>query len=158
MQVRLNPDGTFAVVASKPDATNACGLDRGMHSGGTARVVLRWDRLHVFPQRVIIVRRANAKRRIVGPSSFAWVRLKRDTPNAGVRGVTRRRVQIRTRLSDHERWRLEAQRLPAAGRQDDDAVAAVEDGVHGFALQRPEVREPPDAMQRFAQGGVVRAD
>jgi len=58
----------------------------------------------------------------------------------------------------HQRRRLEAQRLAAAGRQHDKAVASFQHGVHGFALQRPEVRESPDAVQRIAQGGVVRAD
>ena len=38
----------------------------------------------------------------------------------------------------HERRRLEAERLAAAGRQHDDRVAAGEDGVHRLALQRTE--------------------
>ena len=43
----------------------------------------------------------------------------------------------------HERRRLEAERLAAAGRQHDDRVAPGEDRVHGFALQRPERRVAP---------------
>ena len=38
----------------------------------------------------------------------------------------------------HQRRRLEAERLAAAGRQHDDRVAAREDGVHRLALQRTE--------------------
>ena len=49
---------------------------------------------------------------------------------------------------------LEAQRLSAAGRHDDDAVAAIEHGVHRFALERTEIGEAPDSMERFLQGGV----
>jgi hypothetical protein len=40
------------------------------------------------------------------------------------------------RAISHQRRRLEAERLAAAGRQDDDRVAAREDRVHRFALQR----------------------
>ena len=47
----------------------------------------------------------------------------------------------------HQRRRLEAQRLAAAGRQDDDAVAAGENRVHRLALQRAEAGEPPHAVE-----------
>ncbi len=53
----------------------------------------------------------------------------------------------RVRRETHERRRLETQRLPAAGRQHDDAVASGEDGLHRFALQRTEARESPHALQ-----------
>ena len=39
-----------------------------------------------------------------------------------------------------------------------EAVAARQDGVHRLALQRPEIRVAPDAMQHLAQGRVVGAD
>ena len=61
-------------------------------------------------------------------------------------------------LADDERGGLEAQRLAAAGRQHHDAVAAREHGVHRLALQRPEVREAPDAVKRVTQDGVPGAD
>ena len=54
----------------------------------------------------------------------------------------------RGRLWVDDRRRLEAQRLAAAGRQHDDAVAALEDRLHRLALQRTEVGEPPDTMKR----------
>ena len=50
-----------------------------------------------------------------------------------------------------QRGRLEAQRLPPAGRQHDEAVAAIEDGVHRLALQRTEIGEAPHAVEHVAQ-------
>ena len=62
-----------------------------------------------------------------------------------------------SRPSPHQGRRLKAQRLAAAGRQDDDAVARREDRVHRLALQRAEAREAPDAVQRFSEDGIERA-
>ena len=47
--------------------------------------------------------------------------------------------------------RLEAEALPPARGQDDDAVARGEDRVHRVALQRPEIGEPPDAVERLGE-------
>ncbi len=58
----------------------------------------------------------------------------------------------------HDRRRLKTERLAAAGRQDDDAVAAIEDGVHRVALQWTEVGEAPDAVERVEQDRVVLGD
>ena len=54
----------------------------------------------------------------------------------------------------HDRRRLETERLSAAGRQHDDAVARREDGQHRFALKRTETGEAPDAMQGVLEGMV----
>ena len=48
--------------------------------------------------------------------------------------------------------RLKAEGFAAAGGQDREAIAPVEDGVHRLALERSEVREAPDAMQHVPQG------
>ena len=55
-----------------------------------------------------------------------------------------------------DRRRLEAQRLAAAGRQHDDAVARRENRVHRLALERTEARETPDAVERVLEDDVVR--
>jgi hypothetical protein len=49
--------------------------------------------------------------------------------------------------SGNERGRLKTERLAAAGGQDDDAVAAVEDGLNRLALKRPKAGVAPDAME-----------
>ena len=49
----------------------------------------------------------------------------------------------------HDGRRLEAQRLAAAGRQNDQRVAANEDRVHRFPLQGSEGRVSPVARDRF---------
>ena len=71
----------------------------------------------------------------------------------------RRDDEREARIDD--RRRLEAERFAAAGRQDDDAVARIEDRVHRLALQRAERRVAPDALQRLAQrvvgGRALRA-
>jgi len=61
-----------------------------------------------------------------------------DRPSAGV-------------VDLDERRRLEAERLAAARRQDDDAVSAREDRLHRLALQRAEVGEAPHAVERGAE-------
>jgi hypothetical protein len=58
-------------------------------------------------------------------------------------------------VSHDDRRRLEAERFAAAGRQDHKAVARLQHRLHGLALQRPEIRKAPHAMQRVAQG-IVR--
>jgi len=50
----------------------------------------------------------------------------------------------------HERGRLEAERLAAAGREYDDRVAAGENRVHRLALQRTKRRVAPEL---FEDGG-----
>src|SRR5436190_1222507 len=54
--------------------------------------------------------------------------------------------------ASHERRHLEAQRLAAAGRQDDDRVAAVENRRHRFALQRTERGVAPVLGERLLEG------
>jgi hypothetical protein len=58
-------------------------------------------------------------------------------------------------LGVDDRRCLKAKRLAAAGRKNDHAVAAVEDGLHRFALQRPERREAPDAVERLLESLVI---
>ena len=59
----------------------------------------------------------------------------------------------------HDRGRLKAERLAAAGRQHHQRVAAREHGLHGFALERPERRVTPVAGERvLEQGERVTAD
>ncbi len=55
-----------------------------------------------------------------------------------------------------ERRRLEAERLAAAGWQDDDRVAAGEDRVHRLALQRPERGVAPVGRENGLQIGEWR--
>ena len=52
-----------------------------------------------------------------------------------------------------DRRRLKAQRLAAAGREDDDAVARGQDRVHRLALEGAEVGEAPDAVKRIPKKG-----
>ena len=51
----------------------------------------------------------------------------------------------------HQRRQLEAQRLAAAGGQDDDGVAAGGDGFNGFALLRAKRRVAPILSQQFVE-------
>ena len=62
-----------------------------------------------------------------------------------------RRDDQREAVAD-ERRRLEAQRLAAARRQHEQRVAAGEDGVHRFALQRPERGVAPVAAGERTEG------
>jgi hypothetical protein len=47
--------------------------------------------------------------------------------------------------------RLVAERLAAAGRQDDERVAALDDAGDGLVLQRKEAIVTPDATDRLVQ-------
>ena len=64
----------------------------------------------------------------------------------------------RADIAEHKRRRLEAERLAAARGEHEQAVATLEDRVHGLALQWAEIGKAPDAVQRVAQWGVERAD
>ena len=55
----------------------------------------------------------------------------------------------------HERGRLEAEGLAAAGRQHDDGVAAAEHGVHGFALERTEGGVAPVPGENVFEGDAT---
>ena len=61
-----------------------------------------------------------------------------------------RRDDQRETGCDHGR-RLEAERLAAARRQDDERIAAGEDRLHRVALKRPEGRVSPVACERGLQ-------
>ena len=63
---------------------------------------------------------------------------------------------LRTLFVQQQRRRLETQRLAAAGRQHEQAVAAIDDRVHGFLLEWPESRKAPDAVERIKQQGIVQ--
>ncbi len=86
------------------------------------------------------------------PSTWSFIsEMSGDTTSA-----TPRRLDAAW-LLDHRR-RLEAQRLPSAGRKHDDAVAAFEDGLHRLALEWTEIREAPDAVQRLPEERVGSAN
>jgi hypothetical protein len=61
-------------------------------------------------------------------------------------------------LSVDNRRCLEAQRLAATGGKHDHAVAAIEDGLHRLALQRPERREAPETVKCLLEKRVGSLD
>ena len=55
----------------------------------------------------------------------------------------------------HERRRLETERLASASRQDDDRIAAGQNGVHRVALQRTEGGVTPVAGEDVFEGDAT---
>ncbi len=105
----------------------------------------------VGQQRAVQIRRRDAVDAQAVDLIFHQRNQRRDNER---QAATRRRVRKARGGRVNQRRRLEADRLAAARRQDDDAVARGEDRVHRFALQRTKAGKAPHAVEHVVQDAI----